>query len=216
MRLIVDRPQMLSAVFGPYGAIANDTMCPPFDAMYVPQPQREQDLEQAKSLLAKAGHSGLTVKLQSAPVAQGITQMAEVLAQHAKGAGVNIIINPVTTDVLYGPKFTKWPFLADYSNAQGYLVNVAQYQLPTSSFPETHFNNSRFNSLYQQAVATADVNMRREIAGEMQRIEHDDGGYVFPIFAPVVDACAASVHGLTPGLSGLPFNGYHLTDAWIE
>jgi peptide/nickel transport system substrate-binding protein len=59
MKLIVDREQMREAVFGPYGSIANDTWVPPFDPLYLALPQRQQDLEQAKSLLAQAGHSGL-------------------------------------------------------------------------------------------------------------------------------------------------------------
>jgi ABC-type transport system substrate-binding protein len=118
--------------------------------------------------------------------------------------------------VLYGPEFLEWPFEADYANAQTYLVNVAQYLLPSSSFPETHFNNARFNRLYDRAVATADLNLRREIGGEMQRIEYDEGSYILPIFAPVLDACAASVHGIQEGRGGLSFNSYNLTGAWIE
>ena len=85
----------MSAVFGPYGSIANDSFCAPFDPLYVAAPQRHQDLEQAKSLLKKAGHSGVTVKLTAAPVAQGLAQMAVVFAQQAKGAGVNVVLDQV-------------------------------------------------------------------------------------------------------------------------
>jgi peptide/nickel transport system substrate-binding protein len=216
MKLIVDRPQMLKTVFGPYGAIANDNWCATFDPLYVTLPQREQDLEQAKSLLAHAGHSGLTVKLAAAPAAQGTVQMAEVFAQQAKGAGVNVVIDPITTDALYGAEWLKWPFEMDYGSYNTYLVNVSESMLPTSSFPETHFNNPRYTSLYHQAVATGDINQRRELAGEMQRIEYDESGYIMPIFVPVLDAHASSVHGLQAGRSGLSFNAYHLTDAWIE
>jgi peptide/nickel transport system substrate-binding protein len=216
MRLIVDRPQMLKTVFGQYGAIANDTMAATFDPLYVPLPQREQDLEQAKSLLAQAGHSGLTVKLAAAPVSQGLPEMAQVFAQQAKGAGVNVVLEPVTTAVLYGPEFLKWPFETDYNNYNTYLVNVSELLLPTSSYPETHFNNPRYTSLYHQTVATAELSMRRELAGEMQRIEYDQGGYIIPLFPPVLDAHAASVHGLQAGRSGLSFNVAHFTDAWIE
>jgi peptide/nickel transport system substrate-binding protein len=216
MKLIVDRPQMLSAVFGPYGAIANDSFCAPFDPLYVPAPQRVQDLEQAKSLLAQAGRSDLTVKLTGAPIAQGTAQMATVFAQQAKGAGVNVVLDQVPADVLFGPNYLKWPFTEDYYSYLTYLATVSSTMLPNASFPETHFTDARFTSLYYQAMAAADLSLRREIAGEMQQIERDQGGYIVPLWAPVLDGHAASVNGLTAGVSGLPFNQFDFTSAWIE
>ena len=51
MRLIVDRHAMIEQIASGYGFIANDLYAP-FDAGYASDlPQREQDLEQAKSLL---------------------------------------------------------------------------------------------------------------------------------------------------------------------
>jgi peptide/nickel transport system substrate-binding protein len=216
MKLIVDRPQMLEAVFGPYSAIANDTFAAPSDPLYVPLPQRHQDLEQAKSLLAQAGHSGLKVRLVSAPVAQGLPEMAQVFTQQAKGAGVNVVLDPVTPVALYGPQYLKWPFSVAYWGGDSYLVTIAETMLPRSSYPETHFNNPRLTSLYSQALAAPDLRLRREIAGEMQRIEYDEGGYIAPIFQPILDAHAASVHGLQAGVQGTSFNTCNLRSAWIE
>ena len=88
--------------------------------------------------------------------------------------------------------------------------------LPKASFPETHFTNPRLTSLYYQAMAAADVSVRREIAGKMQQIERDEGGYIVPIWAPVVDGHAATVQGLVAGRSGLPFNQFDFTRAWIQ
>jgi peptide/nickel transport system substrate-binding protein len=216
MKLIVDRPQLLSTVFGPYGAIANDSFCAPFDPLYVPAPQRDQDLEQAKSLLAHAGRSDLTVKLTAAPIAQGTAQMATVFAQQAKAAGVNVVLDQVPTDVLFGPNYLKWPFAEDYYSYLTYLATISSTMLPNASFPETHYTNSRLTSLYYQAMAAADLSRRKEIAGEMQQIERDEGGYIVPLWAPVLDGYAASVHGLAAGVSGLSFNQFDFTDAWIE
>ena len=54
-RLIVDRNQMLQNALAGFGRIANDLYAP-FDPAYLQVPQREQDLEKAKSLLRAAGH----------------------------------------------------------------------------------------------------------------------------------------------------------------
>jgi peptide/nickel transport system substrate-binding protein len=215
LKLIVDRPQMLKAVFGPYGSIANDSFCAPFDSLYTPLPQRHQDLEQAKSLLRQAGQSGLTFKLTTAPIAQGAVEIAEVFGTQAKDAGVNVTINQVTPDVLFGPNYTKWPFSMSYWTYATYLVTIGDSMVPGASYPETHFNNPRFTSLYYQALGAADLSLRREIAAEMQRIEFDQGGYIAPIFTPILDAHATAVRGLQPGRTGFSFNTFNFRDTWI-
>jgi hypothetical protein len=80
----------------------------PFGPLYVPLPQRNEDREHGKSLVSQAAHSGLTVELTV--VAQGLPEMAEGSCSRRKGAGVNVVLNPVTPDVSYGPEFTKWHF----------------------------------------------------------------------------------------------------------
>jgi ABC-type transport system substrate-binding protein len=81
------------------------------------------------------------------PVAQGIPETAEVFAQQAKSAGINVVLDPVPTSVLSGTQALKWPFSTDYWGGDGYLVTLGQTMLPTSGYPDTHFNNPRFTSL---------------------------------------------------------------------
>ena len=72
MRLLVDRKQMLDLVFKGNGTIGNDITSrwdPAYDTSI---PQREQDIEQAKSLLKAAGHENLTVELSTADIAMGV------------------------------------------------------------------------------------------------------------------------------------------------
>jgi peptide/nickel transport system substrate-binding protein len=58
MRLIVDRPQMITQVLSGFGSLGKDLYAP-FDPGYAPDsllPQRHQDIGEAKSLLKAAGH----------------------------------------------------------------------------------------------------------------------------------------------------------------
>ena len=58
MRLIVDRQAMIDQTLSGYGSLGND-MYAPLDVNYASDlPQREQDIDQAKSLLAAAGAGG--------------------------------------------------------------------------------------------------------------------------------------------------------------
>ena len=65
MRLIVDRQQMIDQLASGYGTIANDLYAPFDDGYFGDLPQREQDIDQAKSLLKQAGAEGLKVDLHT-------------------------------------------------------------------------------------------------------------------------------------------------------
>ena len=84
-RLICDRQFMLDTVFSGNGKIGNDVFGLR-DVVYDSAlPQRVQDIEQAESLLAKAGHSNLTVTLVTSPVGPG-TRADRTAPQAAGGA----------------------------------------------------------------------------------------------------------------------------------
>src|SRR5262249_46628453 len=65
MRLIVNRDELIQQALLGNGRVAND-LYTPYDPAYAKSiPQREQDIEQAKSLLKAAGQENLTVELQT-------------------------------------------------------------------------------------------------------------------------------------------------------
>src|SRR3712207_8298026 len=81
-RLIVDREQMVQQVLSGQGRIANDLYAP-YDPAYARDlPQRQQDLEQARSLLRQAGRENLSVELVTAPVFQGIVEATQRSEEH--------------------------------------------------------------------------------------------------------------------------------------
>ncbi len=210
MRLIVNRPQMVEQVLSGQGRIAND-MYAPFDPAYASSlPQRHQDLAQAKSLLKQAGHPGLTVQLTTAPVFQGVVQAAQVFAQQATGAGVNVQLRKLDTGTFYGPNYLKWPFAQDFWATRMYLPQVAQGSLPTSPFNETHWADPTFLKLISQARAELDQTKRNQILLQAQTIEYNSGGYIIPYFSNQIDAYSAKLGGFVEARSGFPLGNYWL------
>jgi peptide/nickel transport system substrate-binding protein len=216
MRLLADRQQLLDLVFGGHGTIGNDVFgiwAPEYDHSL---PQRQQDIGQAKSLLKAAGHQGLTVDLVTADIAQGTVRAAQVFAQQALQAGVTINLRTVSVSEFYGTRYLKWPLAQDYWYYNFYLPQVSLATLPASPYNETHFRNSAYDVLYQQAIATVDASKRAELAREMQRIDYTDGGYIIPFFPPVIDGYGTNVHGLIPSKAGLSLNGYNFSRVWLS
>ena len=90
MRLLVDRQQMLELVFGGYGTIGNDIFGI-FDPEYDHSiPQREQDIDQAKSLLKAAGQENLTSSSSRRTSPRASPKWPRCLAQQAPAAGVTV------------------------------------------------------------------------------------------------------------------------------
>jgi peptide/nickel transport system substrate-binding protein len=216
MRLAVDRKQMLDLLFGGNGTLGNDVFGiwdPEYDHAL---PQREQDLEQAKSLLKQAGHEGLSVQLVTGPIAQGTVKAAQVLAQQATGAGMNINLRQVTVTEFYGNNYLKWVFAQDYWTYDPYLPQVGFATIKTSPFNETHFNDPQYTKLYREGLATLDAAKRKQILAEMQRIDYDRGGYIIPFFPPVIDGYSKKVNGDVQGKTGWGFNTYDLKRLWLS
>ena len=210
MRLIVDREQMVQQVLSGQGSVANDLYAR-YDPMYASDlPQRKQDLEQAKSLLKQAGKEGLSVELVTSPVFNGIVEAAQVFAEQAKGAGVNVKVRKVDTGTFYGDNYLKWPFAQDFWASRVYLAQVAQGDLPNSPFNETHWGKGQVRSLINQARGTVDEAKRKEILHEAQQMQYEQGGYIIPYFSNIIDAYSAKIGGFVPAKSGFPFGNYWL------
>ncbi len=220
MRLIVDREAMIQQIASGYGFLANDLYSPFDDGYNDALPQRTQDIEQAKSLLASAGADGLNVDLHTTNGAAGMVSLATVFAAQAKEAGVTI--NVKNDPNYYGDAYLKLAFSVDFWGTRGYLNQVQQGSLKSSPYNETHWppasgDGSNFESLYTQALAATDDAKRIELEHEMQQLEYDNGGYIIPFFGSLIDAYSPKVQGFSPskGTLNLATFGHGYRTIWF-
>ena len=206
-RLIVDRQQMIDQASDGLAWMGND-MYAPYDAGYAKSlPQRQQDIEQAKSLLKAAGYDGnLSVKLTtSTSVSSAAPSSATVFAQQAKAAGVDVKVNNVSGDVFWGDEYLKYPFAMDNWGTRGYLLQTAMGTLPGAVYDETHFSKyyPNYVKLVEEAFKTVDDTKRNELITEASTIEYNEGGYIIAQFDNQVDMYSPKVAGAVPDFSGL-------------
>lgn len=219
MRLLVDRKQFVQLGLNGHGMVASDVFSP-WDPCYQGRSwNRERDLDQAKALLRKAGHVDLTVELVTSDIANGAVRFAEILAQQASQAGVTIKLRKVTTDVIYGPDYLKWPFSQDWWDYKPYLAQVAMELLTTSPFNETHWDKwpsyDRYLKLYNEAQSTLDQAKRCDIIHEMQKIDYEEGALIIPCFNKQLDLMASNVNGFEVSNTGYQLGNFSFQDAWM-
>ena len=154
-RLLVDRPQMIvSSAYG-LGIVANDVFGL-HDPCYDNSLKRSQDIPQAKSLLKQAGQSDLSVELVTADFTAGAVLAAQVFAQQAQAAGVTVTLRNLSVTDFFS-NYLKWTFSQDFFACAPFMSIAAQTTVPNVIFNETHFDDARYNSLYQQANGTLDA-----------------------------------------------------------
>lgn len=192
----VDREQSVKLILGGHGYVGNDHPIGrniPFYASDLEQ--RVYDPDKAKYYLKKAGLSELKVVLSAGEGGfPGGMDHATLFSEHAAKANINVIPKLEPQDG-YGAKvWNHVPFAQSYWNPRptaDMMFTIAY----TSSAPwnESRFKNEKFDRLHSEARVELDVNKRKEMYGEMQRLVRDEGGSIISMFANFIFAATDKV-----------------------
>ncbi|RLV51207.1 ABC transporter substrate-binding protein [Nocardioides mangrovicus] len=214
MRLICDRKQMIEQALSGEGSLGNDLYAP-FDPSFASElPQREQDIDQAKSLLKAAGQSDLSVQLFTGDdIGSVATASASLFVQQAAKAGVKVSV--VKKNPFYGDDYLSYTFAQDFWNTRNYIPQAAVCALKNGTYNETHFNNDKFAGLIASAQAETDEAKRKTLLQDAQEIEYNEGGYIIWGFRKQVDATSSKVSGVKPS-KYLPLGNYKFNTASVS
>jgi peptide/nickel transport system substrate-binding protein len=209
MRLIVDRQAMIDQTLSGYGTLGND-MYAPLDVAYAADlPQREQDIDQAKSLLKQAGQEGLQVELFTGDdIGSVAVPAANLFAEQAKAAGVDVKVTKKTP--FYDDDYLSYTFAQDFWNTRNYIPQAVVGTFPPAqggTYNETHWDNQEHRDLVNAAAQEVDEAKRAELLHQAQEIEYNEGGYIIWGFREQIDGYASSVQGLEPS-KYLPLGNY--------
>ncbi|BAH48680.1 ABC transporter substrate-binding protein [Rhodococcus opacus] len=216
MFALTDRDELVSTVLGSTGVVGNDLFGKDTKYYATDLPQRSLDLDDAKTLIRKAGAQNTTIELQTTGATNGFVEAANILAEQAARAGLTI-------DVKVGEGSTYWTRTLDEgvlssfrSGAMPIETHLAQRMLSTSSKNYTQWRRPDFDALFATASETTDEAVRARAYRDMQSQLYTEGGLLVWGFSD-------GLHGLAPNLAGMarsaPSNtlGYARFDkAWLS
>lgn len=217
MQLIADRQGLVDSALGGFGVVMNDMFgkgLPFYDSAI---PQRAQNIEQAKQLLAQAGKSDLRVTLQTSPAMQGIEESALAFAQQARQAGVTIEVKkePVASyfdpSLLYGHMLFAQDCFPVSSLASRYKQNV----MSGAAVNVTHTKDPELDALLLKATAEPDDAKATELWKQVQQKQFDSGAYVMWAAGLQTNGAANNVRGIGPGWF-LGLGDFRSFEWWIE
>ncbi len=215
----IDREAVLRAMFSGYGSLGNDTPIPRSDPFYDPDiPQTTYDPDKAKFYFKKAGNVTAPIVLQASDAAfDGAVNMAVLFQANAAKAGIRIEVKKEPADGFWDNVWLKGSFITSYWGGRPAATQMFGVAYKSDApWNDTHWRRPDFDKLLAEARAELDEAKRREYIWAMQKMLHDDGGALIPVFKDWLDACNDKVGGLTPHNGFLLDNGRVCEKAWIK
>ena len=201
--LLLDRQAIVDGLFDGKADLGNDSpFAPAFPSTDTNVAQREQDIEQAKQLIADSGvtiPSGLELTTWDG---FEIPQLAQLLQDAASQAGITLELNITDPGTYYGTPSGKSPWLDSTFGITDYghrgVPNVLLTAPLTSKGPwnSAHFRNQQYDDLVAQYVAALDVDSQRGIASQIQELLLDETPMVIPYFYFHLGAMKKNVAGV--------------------
>lgn len=200
LRMSVDRERIVTNAFGGYASVANDfigknTSCAPPDV-----PQRTQDIEGAKELMAEFGAEGASVELVTDGAFPGMMEMAQLVADDAAKVGLDISVRKLDVGTFLD-RWLEWPFFISFTS-NPYETTAKAHYLPGGSENGTGFDDGEYTALSEKLYQTADADAQCRLIEQMQTIEYERGGYLIPVIGQQITVHRSNVKGLEPDLYG--------------
>ncbi|WLG93429.1 ABC transporter substrate-binding protein [Pseudomonas sp. FP198] len=218
MKLLLDREQIKSAIFRGYARIGNDHPIAPGARFFnADLPQRAYDPEQARSLLKKAGMESISMPLMCSPAATGSVDIAVLLQQSAKEAGLKLNVNRLPSDGYWSNHWAKHPLSFGNINPRPNAdMLFSQFFQSSAPWNESGWKNEQFDQLLIQARGETDEAKRGKMYADMQVLVHEHGGIGVPVFISNIDGADQRVKGYGANPLG-GFMGYMFSEQiWLD
>lgn len=196
LRLAINRQQAIDVGLNGFGVPAEHHHVSPIHPEYAKLPPTEQNIEEAKRLLAEAGYPGgfeTEIVCRGDPVWELNT--VQGLVEQWRAIGVKASIRNLPTPQ-YWEVWDKAPFsfTAWGHRPLGVMVLSLAYRTGVP-WNESGYSNPEFDRLLTEAEGTLDIEKRREIMAKIERIMQEDGPITQPFWTMVSTAYDKRVKG---------------------
>lgn len=207
MKAVVDRQAMVDTVLLGFGQPGADNPVPVGSPASYIQEAPKQDYELAKTLLAEAGYAdGLKVDLYTAEGVPGMVRMAQVYAEMAKPAGieVNVIVTPAES--FWDDVWLKQPLTTSAWSMRPPGEGLAVAYTQTAKWKETHWERPDYDAMLLKANTTVDTAERLKLFQQTGELLAKEGGLILPMFVHQVLALRQGCDGYVPRAQNFNLN----------
>ncbi len=218
IKYMFDRDRLLKTTFKGYGVKANDHLFHPSSPYYnADLPQRDLDLDKAKSLIKKSGFEGETIELHVSEAAGNSIDMGLMLQQSAARAGITVQLKREPSDGYWSNIWLKRGFFGSNWNPRPVYDTLLSLVYSTGSkWNETHLSNPKLDELIVMGRGETDEVKRKEIYGDVQEILYEEDGHATVAFKDYLDGASNRLKGLQKIPQGA-FCGFNFANkVWLD
>ena len=199
----LDRKAINKALYDGRSNLGYDTFWEPtvFPGSPTP-PERAQDYDKAKQLLTTAGfEGGTTIELTVAKYLEN-PQLAQLIQEQCKPAGITVNINQISYDAFYAGTETTTPWLnapmviVEWGSRPTPGVFAQAMLMPGVPWSSSHWDNQDFASTFNSYMSTSDEAKRTEYATTLSQIQQDDTPILVPFFITQLRTQKKNVYGI--------------------
>ena len=213
MKLAIDAPTILKIAYRDLGAPADHHHCCPVHPDYAEVPVMKRDVAAAKKLLADAGHpDGIEVELHCKKDPDWESQACQAMVEQWAEAGIKVKLN-VMPGAQYWDVWTKVPFGFTTWTHRPLAIMVLGLAYRTGvPWNESDYSNKTFDDTLTKAEGIIDLEERKKVVMELEKIMQEDGSIVQPLWRASFQPFAKKLKGYHPH----PTEYYFCEDMWME
>ncbi len=199
----LDRPSINTALYDGRSNLGYDTFWEPtvFPGSPTP-PERAQDYNKAKQLLSTAGFpNGTSIQLTVAKYLEN-PQLAQLIQQQCKPAGIDVTINQISYDAFYAGTATTTPWLnapmviVEWGSRPTPGVYAQAMLVPGAAWSSSHWDDQNFASTFNKYMGTTDQTQRDQFATQLSQIQQDQTPILVPFFITQLRTQKKNVYGI--------------------
>jgi len=196
MRLAIDPATVLQLAVRGLGIAGEHHHVSPIHPEYAELPRFQRDVDAARALLAEAGYpDGIDLEIAANADQSWEVDAVQTMVEQWKEAGIRVKIN-VMPGSQYWEVWDKVPFgMTSWTHRPlGIMVLALAYRSGVS-WNESNYSNTRFDALLSKAETLVDVEERRKVMAEIEKLMQEDGPIVQPVWRSVFTAYDKRVKG---------------------
>lgn len=181
LQIAVDNEACLRLGYDGRGTVAENHLVSPIHPEYFPLPKQTRDIERARQLMEEAGQMDFEHELITLDD-NWQRNTGDVIAAQLREAGFNVrrTVYPGST---FWNDWTKYPYSMTTWGMRPLGVDVLALAFRTGqAWNESGFSDPEFDAKMEEALATADVDARRAMMEDIQRIIQDAGIIIQPFW----------------------------------
>jgi peptide/nickel transport system substrate-binding protein len=208
--LCLNRENLVRGMFRGRASIGDDSpFAPIFPATDPSVPRREQNLVEAKELLAAAGvANGFKARLTTERF-QELPDYAVVIQNAVRKIGIDLTLDVEDQSAYYGRSVFG---SSDWLDSQMGIEDYAHRGVPNTilraslgsrgTFNAAHFKNSEYDRLVASYIAALEPSAQRAGAGRIQRLLLEETPVIFAYFYDWLSVTAKHLDGVRPTANG--------------